>query len=80
MIVTPQNLYKTFVFSQKNGILYLDQRVIEKVWYFLLEFRKTFVIAAWFVVFTSMLLIGIPLGRIVYEVWKDRKEEKIEEL
>jgi len=80
MIVTPQNLYKTFVFSQKNGILYLDQRVIEKVWYFLLEFRKTFVIAAWFVVFTSILLIGIPLGRIVYEVWKDRKEEKIEEL
>jgi hypothetical protein len=80
MVLTPSNLYKAFVFFMKNGILYLDQRVIEKVWYFLLEFRKTFVTAAWFVVFTSMLLVGIPLGRIAYEVWKDRRAERVEEL
>jgi hypothetical protein len=80
MVLTPGNLYRAFIFFEKNGILYLDQRVIEKVWYFLLEFRKTFVIAAWYVVFTSMLLVGIPLVRIAYEVWKDRKEERVEEL
>ena len=64
----------------KNGILDLEQATLEKVWYFLLEFRKTFVVAAWFVVFTSMLLVGIPLGRIAYEVWKDKREERVQEL
>jgi hypothetical protein len=78
-VLTPTNLYKIFVFFGKNGILVLDQKVIEKVWYFLLEFRKTFIVAAWFVVFTSMLLVGIPLIRIVYEIWKERREEKVED-
>jgi hypothetical protein len=80
MVLTPDALYKIFVFLMKNGILDLEQATLEKVWYFLLEFRKTFVVAAWFVVFTSMLLVGIPLGRIAYEVWKDKREERVQEL
>jgi hypothetical protein len=80
MVLTPDALYKVFLVLIKYGILNLEQETLEKVWYFLLEFRKTFVVAAWFVVFTSMLLVGIPLGRIAYEVWKDRKEERVQEL
>jgi hypothetical protein len=79
-ILTPEHVMSWLIPLTKKELLGLSYSNIEKVYYWIMEFRKTFITAAWFVVFTSLLLVAIPSIKILITVIKDRRKKQVENL
>jgi hypothetical protein len=79
-ILTPEHVMSWLIPLTKKELLGLSYSNIEKVYYWIMEFRKTFITAAWFVVFTSLLLVAIPSIKILTTVIKDRRKKQVENL
>ncbi|NPV51766.1 MAG: hypothetical protein HPY60_11315 [Candidatus Methanofastidiosum sp.] len=79
-ILTPENVAKALVPLAKKGFFSLSFENVEKIFIWIMEFRKTFLTAAWFVVFTSLLLVVIPFFKILKTVIKEKRIKQVEDL
>lgn len=79
-ILIPENVVKWLVPLTKKGFFHLSVENAEKIYLWIMEFRKTFLTASWFVVFTSFLLIAIPYYKILKTIIKEKRVKQVENL
>jgi hypothetical protein len=49
---------------------------LESAYYFLLNFRRIYLISAWFILITTISYLSVPFASIGLRIWRDRKTRK----